>query len=67
MLEPLTLDALRKAKPFLSVSAIADAAGMSRQSLHTRLRRGSPELTPEEAHAIAGALGAVGIVIRPLA
>jgi DNA-directed RNA polymerase specialized sigma24 family protein len=40
----------------LNLSAVAKAAGMSIDTLNSRIRRGGPELTDEEAKAIRRAI-----------
>ena len=63
MSEPVTIAALREAAPVLSISKLAEAAGMPAQTLHTRLRRGVPEFTPEESDALVRGLGGFGVVL----
>ena len=63
MPEPVTLASLRRAAPFLSVAAVARALGVSSQTLHTRLRRGAPEVSADESARITAVLRAAGVVI----
>jgi DNA-binding phage protein len=61
---PVTLAALARASGVLSLTAVAQAAGIPRQTLFTRLRRGRPELTAQEALTIAAALEGAGLAFR---
>ena len=44
---------LKALSPFLNVSALARYLGMSRNGLHIRLERGSPELTTVESEKLS--------------
>jgi transposase-like protein len=56
-----TLEDLLDAHPALNVSWVARALGISRHTLHSRLRRGGPELTPDEKERLAQALREKGL------
>jgi len=60
--ETITTETLQKAARLLNVKALATAAGVSVDTLHARLRRGTP--TPEaEAARIMGAMKEAGIML----
>jgi DNA-binding phage protein len=59
-----TLAALGRAARFLSLTAVAQAAGIPRQTLFTRLRRGGPELSDVESAAVTDELTSAGIVLE---
>jgi hypothetical protein len=59
-----TLAAFGRAARFLSLTAIAQAAGIPRQTLFTRLRRGGPELSDAESTAVTDELSTAGIVLE---
>jgi DNA-binding phage protein len=61
----LTLAALGRASRYLSLTAVAKAAGLPRQTLFTRLRRGRPEITVAEDSAITATLAEAGLDLRP--
>ena len=52
---------LERMRGLVSIRALARAAGMSEVTLHSRLQRGGPELTREEADAMIAALAEVGL------
>lgn len=60
----VTLASLSRASPFLSLTAVAKAAGIPRQTLFTRLRRGGPELSVGQAQAVVNTLAEAGITLE---
>ena len=56
-----TLKDLLAAHPALNVSWVARVIGVPRQTLHTRLRRGGPDLTAEEERKLETALSEKGL------
>jgi predicted RNase H-like HicB family nuclease len=60
--EALPLEAFGKAAEVLNVSRVAERAGISPQTLASKLQRGTP-LKPDEARAISRALREAGLQI----
>jgi predicted RNase H-like HicB family nuclease len=60
--ESLTVADLKIAGSLLKISALATRAGLSAQTLHSKIRRGGG-LTPEEAAAIHNALAGVKLSV----
>ena len=60
--EALTVADLKLAGGLLKISALAARAGLSAQTLHSKIRRGGG-LTPEEAAAIHNALAGVRLAV----
>ncbi len=60
--ESLTVSDLKLAGSILKIAALATRAGLSAQTLHSKIRRGG-SLTPEEAAAIHHALAGVKLVV----
>jgi len=60
--ESLTVASLRHAGGVIKISALAARAGISAQTLHSKIRRGG-ELSPEESAALHGALAASNLTL----
>jgi predicted RNase H-like HicB family nuclease len=60
--ESLTVADLKLAGSLLKISALATRAGLSAQTLHSKIRRGGG-LTPEESAAIHNALAGVKLSV----
>ena len=60
--ESLTVSDLKLAGSILKIAALATRAGLSPQTLHSKIRRGG-DLTPEEAAAIHHALAGVRLSV----
>lgn len=60
--ESLTVADLKLAGSILKIAALATRAGLSAQTLHSKIRRGGG-LTPEEAAAIHKALAGVRLAV----
>lgn len=60
--ESLTVADLKLAGSLLKISALATRAGLSAQTLHSKIRRGGG-LTPEESAAIHNALAGVRLSV----
>jgi AraC-like DNA-binding protein len=60
--ESLTVADLKLAGSILKIAALATRAGLSPQTLHSKIRRGGG-LTPEEAAAIHNALAGVRLSV----
>ena len=56
----MTLSDLTRMASVISIRRLAAAVGMNPTTLKSRIRRGSPELTPEESQAIMAALTKAG-------
>jgi hypothetical protein len=57
----MTLALLARADKYLSLAAVAAVLGVPRDNLYKRVKRGAPELSPEEAKKITAALRSAGI------
>jgi len=60
--ESLTVSDLKLAGSILKIAALATRAGLSAQTLHSKIRSGG-SLTPEEAAAIHNALAGVRLSV----
>ncbi len=61
--EALSAEDLRKASALLKISTLASRAGISAQTLHSKIRRGST-FTPEESAALHSALAGVHLSLK---
>lgn len=59
----MTLDLLSRMAGIICIRALARAAGINDHSLHARIRRGQPELSPSEVKSITMALAEIGLSI----